>query len=194
MGKRVILASSSPRRKELLKTITENFEIIVSGCDETVDASLSPSETVMELAKRKGMAVYNETDCPQNALIIASDTVVALDGTILGKPANKDEAFHMLKSLSGRLHHVYSGVCIIDTDESGNVKTDVFYEETAVSFMALSDEEIDNYVKSGEPYDKAGGYGIQGLAGKFITSINGDYYNVVGLPLPSVYKKIRDLI
>ena len=194
MGKRVILASSSPRRKELLKTITENFEIIVSGCDETVDASLSPSETVMELANRKGMAVYNEADCPQNALIIASDTVVALDGTILGKPADKDEAFHMLKSLSGRLHHVYSGVCIIDTDESGNVKTDVFYEETAVSFMALSDEEIDNYVKSGEPYDKAGGYGIQGLAGKFITSINGDYYNVVGLPLPSVYKKIRDLI
>lgn len=194
MGKRVILASSSPRRKELLKTITENFDIIVSGCDETVDASLSPSETVMELAKRKGMAVYNEADCPQNALIIASDTVVALDGTILGKPADKDEAFHMLKSLSGRLHHVYSGVCIIDTDESGNVKTDVFYEETAVSFMALSDEEIDNYVKSGEPYDKAGGYGIQGLAGKFITSINGDYYNVVGLPLPSVYKKIRDLI
>lgn len=188
MAGRIILASSSPRRYELLQKITPDFEVKVSGCDETIPDNTLPGDAVSLLSERKARAVAAELDT-DDYIIIASDTVVALDDMILGKPEDYNSAYNMLSKLSGRTHHVYSGVCILT-----NNSCDVFYERTAVTFNTLSDAEIRSYIESGEPMDKAGAYGIQGIAGKFITSINGDYYNVVGLPLSSLYTHIKDLL
>lgn len=186
MDNRVILASGSPRRRELLKEIISDFEIMVADCDESVSDGISPDAAVMILSERKANAVHEKFGC--EGLIIASDTVVALDNRILGKPADKEDAFRMLRGLSGRSHYVYSGVCIFDTATDTK---DVFFEKTEVVFSDISDDEIYDYIESGEPMDKAGAYGIQGLAGKFISSINGDYYNVVGLPLSALYKHMK---
>lgn len=175
---KVILASASARRQELLKNVVEEFEIEVSNFDEDeIEFRGNLSEYVKEIAKGKAMAVAKNHS---NGLVIGSDTIVTIDGKILGKPKDEEDAVNMLKKLSGRVHHVYSGLVLIDID---NDKTYEEYVSTEVKFSHLSDREIKEYVQSKDPMDKAGAYGIQGKAGVFVEGINGDYYNVVGLPM-----------
>ncbi|MBQ3537205.1 MAG: septum formation inhibitor Maf [Clostridia bacterium] len=180
----LILASQSPRRKELLAYITPDFTVKVSDADETLDGSLSPEEAVKYLARIKGEAVAKNF-C--NDTVISADTVVVSDNCVLGKPRSPDEAFTMLRMLSGRTHSVFTGVCIINPD-----KKICFAEKTLVTFTELSDEEINAYIMTGEPFDKAGGYGIQGRGSVLISSINGDYYNVMGLPVAKLNKVLKE--
>lgn len=180
---RLILASSSPRRKELLENLRLEFEISSSDADESFSDTLSPAEAVMELASRKsGTVALDFPDC----FVIGSDTVVVHEGTILGKPESGQEALKMLKKLSGNTHSVYTGVSIISPEKETR-----FYEKTDVTFWELSDEEIDTYIKSGEPFDKAGGYGIQGFGSMLVKEISGDYYTVVGLPVSRLIRELR---
>lgn len=180
----VILASASPRRRELLKFITDDFTIKVSDAEEVTDPSLSAEETVKSLAVIKGEAV---ADGSPDDIVISADTVVVLDGKILGKPKNEDDAFSMLCALSGRTHEVFTGVCVIH----GNEK-EVFAERTEVTFYPLSENEIRAYIATGEPSDKAGAYGIQGMGCTLVKSINGDYNNVVGLPVAALNRLLRE--
>ncbi len=180
----IILASASPRRKELLRFITEDFTVKVSDADETTDPSLSPEETVKSLAGIKGDAVA--AICPGDT-VISADTVVVLDGKILGKPKNPEDAFSMLSSLSGRTHEVFTGVCIICGD-----KKICFAQKTEVTFHELSEEEILSYIETNEPADKAGAYGIQGKGSLLVKSINGDYHNVVGLPVSALNRALKE--
>lgn len=182
---RLILASSSPRRKELLENLRLKFEISSSDADESFSESLSPAEVVMELASRKsGTVAQDYPDC----FVIGSDTVVVHDGAILGKPESGQEALQMLKKLSGNTHSVYTGVSIISPEKETR-----FYEKTDVTFWDLSDEEIDTYIKSGEPFDKAGSYGIQGFGSMLVKEISGDYYTVVGLPVSKLIRELRKI-
>lgn len=178
----LILASSSPRRKELLQNLRLTFQILSSEVDESYDPKWSPSEIVMKLSNRKAQAVFN---VHPSSFVIGSDTIVVMDGKILGKPKNEDEAIYMLTMLSGRKHEVYTGVTILSPNYSSS-----FYEKTEVIFWELSDEVIKSYVQSGEPLDKAGAYGIQELGSMLVKKINGDYFAVVGLP---VSRTIREL-
>ncbi len=180
----LILASQSPRRKELLAYITPDFTIKVSEADETLDGSLSPEEAVKYLARIKGEAVAKDFG---NDTVISADTIVVSDNTILGKPHSPEEAFAMLRRLSGRTHSVFTGVCVISHD-----KKICFCEKTLVTFTELSDEEINAYIQTGEPFDKAGGYGIQGKGSVLISSINGDYYNVMGLPVARLNRILKE--
>ncbi len=185
---RLILASGSPRRKELLEHLGMDFEVIVSGCDETT-GSLAPAETVKELSKRKCLASARRI--PDDAIVIGADTIVVFNGIIYGKPDSKTDAFEMLKSLQGRIHEVYTGVTVASVKSGNIVYTDSFAEKTAVHVAKMTEEEIMQYIDSGEPSDKAGAYGIQGLFSKFITGIEGDYFNVVGLPLAALYSHLK---
>ena len=178
---KLVLASKSPRRSEILKNAGIDFTVRVADADETIPDGTKPCDAVVFLAARKAMAVERADD----EVVLGADTVVVLDDKILGKPKNKDDAFNMIKMLSGRVHSVFTGVCAI-----GDGISLTFAEETKVEFYPLSDDEINEYIDTDEPYDKAGAYGIQGLASKFISGIQGDYFNVVGLPISSVYKKI----
>lgn len=178
---KLVLASKSPRRSEILKNAGIDFTVRVADADETIPEGTKPEDAVVFLAARKAMAVPREND----EVVLGADTVVVLDDMILGKPKDKNDAFDMIKRLSGRVHSVFTGVCAI-----GNGISLTFAEETKVEFYPLSDNEIYDYINTNEPYDKAGAYGIQGLASKFIRGIEGDYFNVVGLPVSSVYKKI----
>lgn len=178
---KLVLASKSPRRSEILRNAGIDFAVRVADADETIPEGTKPEDAVVFLAARKAMAVPRAED----EVVLGADTVVVLDDMILGKPKDKDDAFNMIKSLSGRVHSVFTGVCAI-----GNGISLTFAEETKVEFYPLSDKEIYDYINTNEPYDKAGAYGIQGLASKFIRGIEGDYFNVVGLPVSSVYKKI----
>lgn len=180
----LILASASPRRKELLGYITKDFTVRVSDADETTDPCMDAKDTVLHLAKIKGEAVHK--DYPEDT-VISADTVVVLGNNILGKPHSEEEAFSMLRSLSGRTHEVYTGVYIITPDE-----TSCFYEETQVKFCELSDDDIRKYIATGEPFDKAGAYGIQGKGCTLISSISGDYYNVMGLPAAKLNRILKD--
>lgn len=179
-----ILASASPRRKELLSLITENFTVKVSDVEEKTAPFLSPDETVKELARLKGEAVLA---CNPEETVIAADTVVVLDGKILGKPKNSQDAFSMLRSLSGRSHFVYTGVFV----GSKSIKT-AFAQKTEVTFFELSDKEILDYIATNEPADKAGAYGIQGKGSVLVSGINGDYFNVVGLPVAMLNKVLKE--
>jgi septum formation protein len=179
----LILASSSPRRKELLENLHLSFDIFSSDVDESFDPKLSPAEVVMELAERKAQAVFKENP---SAFVIGSDTIVVLDGMILGKPTNEADATNMLKMLSGRQHDVYTGVSILSPNHSTR-----FHERTEVIFWELTDEEIKAYVQSGEPFDKAGSYGIQQLGSMLVKKINGDYFAVVGLPVSRMIRELR---
>ena len=172
---RIILASKSPRRKELLSQMFDSFEIITADADETLPDGVHPSRGVEILAVRKGAPVAK--DAP-DALVISSDTLVELDGVALGKPRDTEDAARMLRALSGRAHNVHTGVAV---HYRGAVHSGT--ATTAVRFRALTDEEIDEYIRSGEPMDKAGAYGIQGLAGKFVEGYDGDYDTVVGLSM-----------
>ncbi len=173
---KIILASNSPRRRELLERIgLKNFTVAAPNVDESVEDGLSPARTVEALSLRKARAA---AQAAPDALIIAADTVVALDGTVLGKPHSEDEAFAMLSALSGREHHVYTGVTVIYGGQ-----TVTTHEETAVVFRTVSPDEIRAYIATGEPMDKAGAYGIQGIGALLVSGIRGDYCNVMGLPV-----------
>ena len=172
---RFILASASPRRKQLLERAGYAFEIVVSDADESLPAGITPEKAVRRNAARKAQAVAATNP---GAVVLGCDTVVAIDGEILGKPQDEAEAKAMLRRLSGNTHTVYSGVCITD----GETET-VFAVATDVTFYALSDRTIDAYAATKEPMDKAGAYGIQGLGCVLVKEISGDYSNVVGLPL-----------
>ncbi|MCQ6273523.1 septum formation inhibitor Maf [Bacillus sp. V3B] len=179
----LILASSSPRRKELLENLQLSFNTVSSDVDEHYDPEWKPDRIVMELAFRKAKFVFK--DYPAS-FVIGSDTVVVNDNHVLGKPQNREEAFSMLKSLSGKTHSVYTGVAIVTpTNEQ------TFFEKTDVVFWELSDEEINKYLDTGEPFDKAGSYGIQGFGRLLVKGITGDYFSVVGLP---VARTMRELI
>lgn len=180
MNKRIILASNSPRRRELLEMIGLKFDIIADNTPEPMNCDKTPSEVVCELAEFKGRNVSKKLDITDDAIIIAADTVVAVDDEILGKPKDKQDAMNMLSKLSGKRHCVYTGVYVLDTDAGKRVS---FYEKTEVFFKKLDIDEINDYSNTEEPLDKAGAYGIQNLGSLFVEKINGDYFNVVGLPI-----------
>jgi septum formation protein len=181
----LILASSSPRRKELLENLRLTFTISSSEVDESFDPTLSPEDVVMDLAERKAQVIFKENP---NAFVIGSDTIVVADGQVLGKPTDEADAREMLKMLSGKKHDVYTGVSILS--QNGTAR---FYERTEVWFWELSDEQINFYVQSGEPLDKAGAYGIQQLGSMLVKKINGDYFAVVGLPVSKTYRELKRL-
>ena len=180
--KHIILASASPRRKEILELADLKFDIMPSNAQE-ITTKTAPNEVVMELASIKEKDIYEKSE--KQSMIVGADTVVAYQGQILGKPTDEADAKRMLTMLSGQTHEVYTGVCVIEDEK---IKT--FYEETKVTFYEISDEQIDHYIKTGEPMDKAGSYGIQGKAAVFIKGIEGDYYNVVGFPIARFLQEI----
>lgn len=177
---KIILASQSPRRRDILKNLGIAFTSEVSDADETLSGNYSPEKAVCELSQRKAFACL-EQHIGENVFIIAADTVVVLDGEIIGKPKSKKDAFDILSRLSGRSHEVFTGFTLCSQSKSF---TD--YERTEVTFNELSDELIRAYIDTGEPMDKAGAYGIQGKGIAFIEKICGDYFNVVGLPASRV--------
>jgi septum formation protein len=179
----LILASSSPRRKELLENIHLSFKVSSSDVDESFSNGLSPAEVVMELADRKAKAVAVSNP---ESFVLGADTIVVLDGSILGKPNDEQEAIEMLKKLSGNTHEVYTGVAIVSPKDSI-----CFYEKTTVTFWELTETEINMYVSSGEPLDKAGAYGIQQLGSFLVKEIHGDYFSVVGLPVARTVRELR---
>lgn len=182
-----ILASASARRQELLKRIVDDFDIIVSDFEEkNVEFKGDINKYVEEIALGKAKAVLNNVS--DESIIISADTVVSFNNNILGKPTDEEDAFKMLKMLSGNTHKVYSGVCIIN-NKTKEIVCESF--KTEVTFSEISDDRIKKYIKSGSPLDKAGSYGIQDEGGVFVESIRGDYYNVVGLPLNGTYKMIK---
>ena len=173
----IILASQSPRRRELLERMgVRDFRIVTPDIDEHMDRNLPPEELVRRISLEKALAVQVQEG--NGPIIIAADTVVALDGAVLGKPADQLEAFKMLSTLSGCRHQVYTGMTVLRGEERHTVS-----EETTVTFRELSSEEIDRYIATGEPMDKAGAYGIQGYGALLVEGIQGDYYNVMGLPV-----------
>lgn len=174
----IILASKSPRRKELLSLITTDFIIKTADVDESLPENISPAEAVKYLSKIKAEPFKNSED-----IIIGADTVVAIDGKILGKPRDKDDAFNMLKSLSGKTHSVFTGVTVIKPESEKTISV-----ETKVKFFPLTDKEIFDYIETNEPMDKAGAYGIQGKGSLLVEGIEGDYFNVVGLPISTLNK------
>ncbi|PIS29809.1 septum formation protein Maf [Candidatus Saganbacteria bacterium CG08_land_8_20_14_0_20_45_16] len=180
--KKVVLASSSPRRKELLKKIVKNFKVSVSSIDETKIKARSPEGFALKAALAKAEAVAEKQ---KNALVIGADTIVVLGKKILGKPKNKADAFKMLKSLCGRVQKVITGVAIVDSDTLEKVTS---YEVTKVKMKKASDQTIHHYIETFKPLDKAGAYGIQEMDKVFINKIVGDYDNVVGLPVKLLKK------
>jgi len=180
----LILASGSPRRKELLRNAGFNFKSVVKAVDEIIDHNLSPEDAAMEVAHNK---LKSYKYLMQSHTVLCADTIVVLGKKILGKPVNRNSAIEMLESLSGKRHKVITGVSIGSPD-----KTISFYSTTYLAFYNLEQNEINNYIGKSKPFDKAGGYGIQewiGLAG--IKQIEGDYYNVVGLPISKVYQTLK---
>lgn len=181
----IVLASQSPRRRELLSLAFSDFIIMPSNADETLPDGLSPEESVVEIAKRKVLDIRQRVSC--DSLVIGADTIVVKDGAILGKPVDKEDAFNMLSSLSGNTHTVYTGVVLAKGD-----KLSCSYEATDVTFRTLSDDEINAYIATGEPMDKAGAYGIQQLGAFLVEKICGDYFNVVGLPMCKLGKMLSE--
>ena len=196
--KKVILASASPRRRELLSLIVPDFEILVSDAEEVTDKQL-PYEVVEDLSFIKASNVYRivkerygNNTYKEPVIIIGSDTVVSIDNEILGKPCDENMAYSMLSKLQGQVHEVYTGVTIISYDgENETVKT--FNECTKVHFYPMTENEIGSYVATGDCVDKAGAYGIQSGAAVYIEKIDGDYNNVVGLPVARLYHELRDM-
>jgi septum formation protein len=184
---RIILASASPRRAELLRQIGVEFELAPSQVEERPHPDEAPPDYITRIARAKVIAVARQREA---GLVIGADTVVVLDGCLIGKPEDEADAQRLLRQLSGRWHAVMTGVALIDLETRHEVAD---YDKTLVKFAQLTDTEIEWYAKTGEPMDKAGAYGIQGLGGLFIDEIAGNYYNVVGLPLPLVYRLARQL-
>ncbi|MDE7251707.1 MAG: Maf family protein [Acetatifactor sp.] len=195
---RIILASASPRRRELLAQIGMEFEVMVSNVEERVTATL-PGEVVQELSGQKAEAVLampqaKESGTDASILVIGADTIVACDNKILGKPADEEDAKRMLRLLSGRTHEVYTGVTMLFSPQSpadGSVRRHTFFECTKVCFAPMTEAEIAEYVATKDPMDKAGAYGIQGFCARYIKGIEGDYNNVVGLPVGRLYQELK---
>lgn len=185
---KIILASGSPRRRELLQKLNIDYEIKVSEVDESEEGS-NPSEIVENLAIKKAKAVLDE-DVTQDVLVIGADTLVFYENEVLGKPCDEDEARDMLSLLSNRTHQVYTGVALI-RKVNGVETVSSFSEVTDVTFYEIDRFEIDEYIKTGSPLDKAGAYGIQDDFAKHIKKINGDYNNVVGLPVSRLYQEMK---
>lgn len=180
---KIILASNSPRRKELLTLAGIDYSVVPSECDEFLPEKIKPADAVEMLAEQKAKDVFSRYP---EAVVIAADTVVALGDTILGKPADDEDAFNMLSTLSGKTHTVYTGVCIMSAD-----KSEVFHCATEVEFYTLTEKEILDYIATKEPCDKAGAYGIQGKGSLLVKGIRGDYFNVVGLPLAETVRCLK---
>ena len=179
---RFILASASPRRRELLRNAGFDFDVQPSQVVEEIKPGESPEEFARRAAREKAMQVVASS--PAGSLVLGADTVVVIDGETLGKPSNREDATRMLQFLSGRTHQVHTGVCLVRAP--GQIEA-LEHATTLVTFRELDEEEIRRYVESGEPMDKAGAYAVQGLASKFVTRILGCYSNVVGLPVALVY-------
>ena len=189
---RIVLASQSPRRKELLGRLTENFEVR-PGSGEEHPVHTTPREMVEELSEGKAWEVYGRVKEEKSGdgrplLVIGADTVVAFSGAVLGKPKDREDAFRMLRMLSGTKHEVFTGVTLIFDGEALTAKT--FSERTEVTFSEMTDEEIRTYIETGDPMDKAGAYGIQSGACKFVAGISGDYFNVMGFPVSRIYREL----
>lgn len=185
----IVLASASPRRQELLHSIGIEFQVIPSQVDEVIHDGETPTDLVLRLSDEKASDVARRKSV-EGRWFIGSDTIVVCDGHILGKPASPQDSAKMLRQLSGRSHHVLSGYAIIDRHENIRLRRCV---TTEVTFRALTEQEIEGYIASGEPADKAGSYAIQGLGSYIVTSINGSYTNVVGLPLAQVVTDLQQL-
>lgn len=202
---KIYLASKSPRRRELLTQIGLEFEVMVSYRDEIIAGEV-PEDVVKELSMQKAYEIErvllekcsgvmfetHKAEGYDGVLIIGADTVVSMNETILGKPKDENEAFDMLKMLQGNKHTVSTGVTIIAINANGREVYN-FAENTDVAMYNISDEEIREYIATKEPMDKAGSYGIQGIGAKFISGVNGDYNNVVGLPIGKIYQTIKTL-
>ena len=180
----IILASKSPRRQELLARLGLDFTVMTEDIDETMDPALPLEQEILRVSAAKARAVQDRAR--PGDLIISADTVVCVDGRRLGKPADEADARRMLRALSGREHTVVSGLCVLRDERCETVSV-----STALHFRPLSEREIDAYVASGEPMDKAGAYGIQGLAAIFVDRLDGDYYNVMGLPLCALAEMLK---
>ena len=184
--RKLILASASPSRKMLLEQAGLDFEVVVSGVDETVPPDYTPAQTVEALAQRKGRAVQA---LRPEAPIIAADSVVSIDGLILGKPKDDEAAKATLRRLSGRTHELITGVCLLI-----NGRMDLFHQVTRVTFYPLTEEEIAEYVALGESRGRAGAYGIEGIGVVLVQSIQGDYPNIVGLPVAETIRRLHKLL
>lgn len=197
MNKRIILASASPRRRELLAQIGLDFEVVVSETEEEI-TSTEPAKVVEELSAQKAESVWEKLaenrreSAMAGTIVLGADTVVACDGKILGKPADIENAVAMLCGLQGRAHEVYTGVTVL-YEENGKKKAVTFHEKTIVYFCSMTEAQIREYAATGDPLDKAGAYGIQGLCARYIRGIEGDYNNVVGLPAGRVYRELYGL-
>lgn len=183
--KKIVLASTSPRRKMLLKQIGLNFEVVASDFKEKIDIKMSPHKLAQELSLGKAKAVAIKLS---NSIIIAADTFVTFKGKILGKPKEEQDAKRILKLLSGKMHLIITGFTIIDTTTGQTATNSV---ETKVYFKKLTNKEINSYVETGEPLDKAGAYGIQEKGSLFVKKIEGDYFNVVGLPIYALVEALK---
>ncbi|SJZ36388.1 Maf family protein [Anaerorhabdus furcosa] len=181
----LILASQSPRRKELMEVIGLPFTIEVADIDETMDLNGDLVEEIKHLAYRKAKVIADKHD---DTVVVGADTIVVYNNKVLGKPKNEEDAFAMLKLLSGNTHKVLTGVCIMDHE-----KVNKYCSISEVTFNNLSDEEIKKYIATKEPMDKAGAYGIQGFGGCFVSEIKGDYYTIMGLPLSLVYQELMKI-
>ena len=192
--RKIILASASPRRRELIEKIGIPFEVIKSECEE-ITTKTEPCEVVMELSQQKAEDVFSRLDKTQRKgkLVLGADTIVAIDGKILGKPKDKQDAIAMLQELSGKVHHVFTGVTLLWEDLSGQMQRNTFFEDTEVEMDPMSIQEIEDYVATGEPMDKAGAYAIQGGCVIHIKEIRGEYSNVVGLPVARLYQELKNI-
>jgi len=179
----IILASKSDRRQELLKRITSNFKVEVANIDETINTDNNLKDELKKVALKKAKVIFEKN---RESVVIGSDTIVVLNNQVLIKPKDKNDARNILTKLSNNTHFVYTAVAIISNKEEL-----VFVDESSVKFVELSDLEIENYINTNEPYDKAGAYGIQGQGGLFIESIVGDYYSIMGLPISKVYQHLK---
>ena len=192
---KIILASASPRRKELLHMICEDFEIITSDKEEKATLT-TPDDFVMTLSKQKAEnvldSIISQNITNAEMILIGADTIVYQDGEVLGKPRSYEHAYEMIQNLSGKNHQVYTGVTLLHTKNEKIVNQKNFAVCTQVYVDTLTDAEIKDYLSSDEYKDKAGSYGIQGLFGKYITKIDGDYYNVVGLPVNRLYQELKE--
>lgn len=183
--KKIILASNSPRRKQIMEMLQIPFEIIISGVEEKIDPALSESELVMDLAYQKAVDIFKTH---KDDIVLGFDTLVYMDGLTLGKPKNAEDAKRMLEILSGRTHTVITGCAIITRKMS---KT--FFEAAEVTFFPMTQAEIEEYIATKEPFDKAGAYAVQGFGSKYVRAINGDFYTIMGLPIGRLYHELQNM-
>jgi septum formation protein len=187
---RLLLASSSPRRRELLTQVGLAFDVIPAHIDETRRTSEDPTAYVQRLALEKAQAIHA---MHPDAFVLGADTTVEIDGQALEKPTDRADAERMLRALSGRTHHVHTGIALLSPRRSSEPAQRTHIETTSVTFSAIAEAELQHYLDSGEPYDKAGAYGIQGYAARWIPRIDGDYFNVMGLPLAATVRLLHEL-